>query len=114
MQILEGMWYFSLGVTNCGTQLKLSAILTNVFVLLIAYRFITSNKKVNARSLYLIGNNSFGVYFSHLAVMWVLNHIPYYEHLCYPFNAVVVVVISLMCVVVGKKILGKNAKYLAL
>lgn len=112
LQILEGIWYFSLGETNCGTQLKLSAILTNVFVLLIAYRFITSDKTVSAKSLYLIGNNSFGIYFSHLAVMWVLNHIPHYENLWYPFNAVAVVVISLMCVVIGKKVLGKNAKYL--
>lgn len=114
LQILEGMWYFSLDETNCGTQLKLSAILTNVFVLLIAYRFITSDKTVSAKSLYLIGNNSFGIYFSHLAVMWVLNHIPHYENLWYPLNAAIVVIISLMCVVIGKKILGKNAKYLAL
>ena len=114
LQILEGMWYFSLGETNCGTQLKLSAILTNVFVLLIAYRFITSDKTVSVKSLYLIGNNSFGIYFSHLAVMWVLNHMPHYENLWYPLNAAIVVIISLMCVVIGKKILGKNAKYLAL
>lgn len=114
LQILEGMWYFSLGETNCGTQLKLSAILMNVFVLLIAYRFITSDKTVSAKSLYLIGNNSFGIYFSHLAVMWVLNHIPHYEQVWFPLNAAIVVIISLMCVVIGKKILGKNAKYLAL
>ena len=30
LQILEGYWYFSMGEHNCGTQLKLSAILSGV------------------------------------------------------------------------------------
>ena len=114
LQILEGMWYFSLGETNCGTQLKLSVILTNVFVLLIAYRFITSDKTVSAKSLYLIGNNSFGIYFSHLAVMWVLNHIPHYEQVWFPLNAIIVVAVSTAFVQICRNFLGKKARYFAL
>ena len=78
MQIIEGMWYFSLGEANCGTQLKLSALLTNIFVLFLRYRFIKSDKEIRVKCLYLLGNYSFGVYFSHLAVMWMLDHIPNY------------------------------------
>lgn len=113
LQILEGMCYFSLGETNCGTQLKLSAVLTNVFVLLIAYRFITSDKTVRARPLYLIGNNSFGVYFSHLAIMWVLNHIPHYAQVRFPLNAMIVVAVSMFLVQLCRKNWGDIAKYFA-
>lgn len=114
LQILEGLWYFSLGETNCGTQLKLSAILTNTFALLLAYRFLKSGKTINARHLYLIGNYSFGIYFSHLAVMWVLDHLPYYTQVLYPLNAMIVIIASTLCVFIGKKILGSYSKYLAL
>ena len=114
LQILEGMWYLSLEEANCGTQLKLSVLLTNIFVLLLAYRFIKSDKAIHAKFLYLLGNCSFGVYFLHLAVMWILDHIPNYAQVVYPLNAAIVVVTSLFLVIAGKKVFGKYARYLAL
>lgn len=104
------------GANNCGTQLKLSALLTSVLFILIGYIFINMDKLkgVKVKWLYIIGNYSFGIYFSHLAVMSVLRHIPYYSFVVYPVNAIVSVILSLICVIIGKKILGRYSKYLAL
>lgn len=79
-----------------------------------SYEFVNSNK-FNLKILRLLGDNSFGIYFSHLAVMSVLGQIPFYsEYIFYPVNAIIAVFVSLLCVLVGKKILGRYAKYLAL
>jgi peptidoglycan/LPS O-acetylase OafA/YrhL len=115
LQVLEGYFYFSMGEMNCGTQLKLTAILTGIIFAILAFRFIGSNRRNNMKLLYLLGNYSFGIYFSHLAVMGVLNKLPYYSKIAiYPFNAILAVFLTFICVILGKKILGKNSKYLAL
>lgn len=115
VEILEGYWYLSMGETNCGTQLKLSAIFSGTFFAILAFRFINSERKCSARVLHLLGDYSFGIYFSHLAVMAVLSHIPYYsEYVIYPFDSIVTIIITVACIFIGKKILGKYSKYLAL
>lgn len=115
LQILEGYWYLLMGETNCGTQLKLTSILAGVLFAILSFRFVNSGKNPNIKILYLLGNNSFGIYFSHLAVMSILIHIPYYtKFVIYPFNAIIAIIVSLACVFIGKKLLGKYSKYLAL
>lgn len=50
-----------------------------------------------------------------LAVMSVLSHLPYYNKFAvFPLNALIAISVSLLCVIIGKKLLGKYAKYLAL
>lgn len=115
LQMLEGYWYFSMGEVNCGTQIKLSAILAGTIFLLIAYRFIEAEKRISVPFLQLLGDHSFGIYFSHLAIIAVLNQVTLYtKYVLYPINAIVVVILSLICVMLGKKIMGKFGKYLAL
>lgn len=115
LQIAEGFWYFSMGESNCGTQVKLTSILAGSVFMMLTYRFLESSKKYDIKFLKLLGDCSFGVYFSHLAVMTVLGHIPYYaDFVIYPLNAVLAIILSLICVLLGRKILGKYAKYLAL
>lgn len=114
LQILAGYWYYSMGVENCGTQLKLSSILSGTIFMMIAYRFINSKIKANIKILHLLGDCSFGIYFSHLAIMSILKHfVPFFSKIFYPFNAIIVVIVSLLVVLAGKKILGKYSKYLA-
>lgn len=109
------MWYLSLGESNCGTQLKLSAVLTGSVAVLLAYRFVESDKKVDIKWLEVLGNYSFGIYFSHLAIMWLLGHLENYTRFIrYPFNALIVTAVSLICVFIGRRMLGKFAKYWAL
>ena len=115
LQMLEGYWYWSLGYTNCGTQLKLSSILSGVFFAILGYKFINIKKTCNCRFLYVLGNYSFGIYFSHMAVMHVLNFLPYYtKYVVYPFNGVVVILCSFIMCYIGKKILKKHSWIIAL
>lgn len=115
LQIAEGYFYYLMGESNCGTQLKLSAILAGNLFCVVAFNFIRQERIVHINVLYHLGNASFGIYFSHIAVMRVLGKIPYYtEYVIYPLNAIIAISVSYMCAMIGKKILGRYGKYLAL
>lgn len=115
LQVMEGYWYLSMGEQNCGTQSKLSAIITGVIFVLLTYKYIISENVPTNKYLKILGDKSFGIYFSHLAVMGVLGKIPYYKVIAiYPLNAVIAILVSFACVIIGEKILGKYARYLAL
>ena len=115
LQIAEGYYYYRLGEPNCGTQLKLTSVLTGLLFAILAFRLIESEKCREIKLLYLLGEYSFGIYFSHLAVMAVLNQIPHYKSIAvYPLNALIALVLTTLCVIAGRRVLGKNSKYLAL
>lgn len=114
-QIAEGFYYYTLGYENCGTQLKLTSIISGVLFALMAYNYVIHGTTRNVKVLELLGDNSFGIYFSHLAVMAVIVHIPVYtRYVSYPITAVITIVLTTICVLIGKKIGGKYSKYLAL
>ena len=113
IQVLEGYWYYIIGDINCGTQLKLSAILTGSLFSILAYKLIYS-KRISASFLKILGDHSFGVYFSHIAVMKCLEFIPRYSELCvFPLNAGVTVIVSLILVQFLRKLFGKYAMLFA-
>ncbi len=114
LQFAEGYWQHSKGIANCGTQLKISAIFTGVCFVMLAYQFINSKKEYSNKILKLLGDSSFGIYFSHIAVMAALSILPVYNTVLYPLNAVIVLVVNMFFVYIGKKILGKYDKYLGL
>lgn len=114
-QIAEGFYYYTLGYENCGTQLKLTSIISGVLFALMAYNYVIHGTTRNVKVLELLGDNSFGIYFSHIAVMAVIGHIPVYtRYISYPITAVITIVLTTICVLIGKKILGKYSKHLAL
>lgn len=114
-QFAEGYWYYCLGDSNYWTQLKLSSIMTGLFFVLLAYKFICFKRVYKIKWLKLLGDYSFGIYYSHLAIQYVLSIVPYYnKFVIFPLNTIVVTVITTICVFIGKKLLGKYAKYLAL
>ena len=109
LQMLEGYGWLLLGDTNCGTQLKITSLITNILFLLISYQFIISDKlNLKNKLLIYIGNCSFGIYLSHIMVMNVLKQIDFYLALPYFINSIVVFVVTLICVIIGQKILGKR------
>lgn len=115
VQIGEGFWYLHLGEANCGTQMKLSAIASGAVFSVMAYQFIYSKRECRSTVLKRLGDISFGIFFSHMAVMTALGKIPYYRQLTpYPVNAIAVIAVSSFCVCLGRKLLGKYAKYMAL
>ncbi|WP_081781956.1 acyltransferase [Ligilactobacillus equi] len=114
-QILEGYWYLKLGETNCGTQLKLSSILTGTIFVILIYKFIYSDNSVRVNVLKVLGDYSFGIYFAHLAVMTVLSKLSNYSTVAiYPVNGVVAILVTFALSFIGRKILGKYSGYLAL
>ena len=114
LQIIEGYCYLALGEKNCGTQLKLSALLTGMIFVNLAFRYIIDEKKDSIKIFNILGNCSFGIYFSHLAVMSVLKKVPYYKNTIFPVNAFIVLLSCSIFVFVGRRVLGKYAKFFAL
>ena len=114
IQMLEGYWYYSMGISNCGTQMKLSAVLSGLLFCILAFKYIETDSLKAFTPLVALGNNSFGIYFSHLFIKKLLSVIPGYSKFdIFPFNAVVLITLSLVIVVIGHIILGKFAKYFA-
>ncbi len=115
LQILEGYWYYSMGEENCGTILKITAVLSCVLFSFLIYWYLGTESAPAPKIFHFLGGYSFGIFFAHLAVMAILKHVPYYiEYVIFPLNAVVTIASTLLCVVIGRKLLGKYAKYLAL
>ena len=115
LQFAEGYLYYLNGVINCGTQLKLSAIGSGLTICIYAFRFIHSDLYINEFSflLKLIGDNSFGIFFCHIAIMMVLNKMPGYKTIVtFPLNGMIALLISLLFTILVKRLLKSYAKYL--
>lgn len=109
LQIAEGYGWLLLGENNCGTQIKLSSLLTSSLFLLIVYTILnTSTIKVNNKYLRSLGDYSFGIYLCHPMVMIILGAAPYYSKSPYMVNTTIVLCISWGCCLIANKILGKR------
>ena len=114
LQMAEGYWYLQNNSTDCGTAMKLSAMLTSSLCCLLLYRFICNEKAPSVPVFKLLGDYSFGIYFSHLAIKKVVGHFfHFFANLPFPVNGIILILLSLLFVIVGRKVLGKYAKYVA-
>lgn len=118
LQMLEGYWWMKLGNVNCGTQNKVSTLLTSSLFLLIVYKLLQSEKQIKynflTRGIELLGDCSFGIYLSHILVIRYLKRLlPIYGDLPFCLNSLTVLIVSFACVLIGR-FLCKNAKYLGL
>ena len=115
IQIAEGYALHLQGITNCGTQAKVSSWLSNIFFMLTAYIFITKwNISPKSRIMALLGTYSFGIYLVHILVIKALafQSIIHFPH---GIRSIVVLFISLALVFFLSKICGKKiSKYLGL
>jgi len=115
LQMAEGYMWFLMNSANSGSQMKITTVLTGAIFVILAYRFVHSEREFKCRPLAFLGDISFGIYFSHVAVIWLLNHIPYVSSLYFfPLSSIAVFLIDVILVFVGRKLLGKFGKYLAL
>lgn len=118
---IEGyIWYINGNQDMATTQIKFTSLLTSVTVCILAYFFIEGKHEAVGKNtiktlLVKIGDCSFGIYLSHVAVMTILNKISRYILLVFPINTMIVLLVSTICVMLGNKILGeKIGKYLGL
>ena len=116
LQMAEGFVLRGIGAPDFGTQVKLTAVLTSVIAILIAYRVLEDGKvNMENRFLKLVGDYSFGIYLSHLLIRIVLMHIPYYSSIIYPVNSMILTAVSLGFCYFGNKVLGnKMGRWLGL
>lgn len=84
LQMLEGYWYYSLGHENCGTQVKLTTLLSTALFVLLAYKFVLRQIPY------------------------------YSEYVLYPLNEIVATTVSFAMCCLGKKILRKHSWIMAL
>lgn len=107
LQIAEGYWLFQLGSDLYIRQTKLSAMLSTTIFLLIAYRYLISRRKMEINPiLKLIGDYSSGIYFCHMLIKQILPYFPYYNHLPFGANSVVIIFFSFLLVYGGDNLLG--------
>lgn len=119
LSICEGLVWRKMGNNDMATtQLRISSIITSMSSICFAYKFIKSEKNLSkniiGKVLVLIGNTSFGVYFSHLLIMDFLAATPIWKYALFPLNSIIILSISVIGVLIGNKILSKFAWVLGL
>ncbi len=107
LQIAEGYIWLLLGERNCGTQLKLTSLLTSTLFLLMIYTILTQGKcHIRSNILRSLGDYSFGIYLCHLFIMRYVWIVPFYRLIPFPLNPAVVVALSFLCCYIGNKVCG--------
>lgn len=105
LQMAEGYRWLMLGEINCGTQMKLTAILTSTLFLLIAYTALNSSRfDIKNSFLIMIGDYSFGIYLCHILIIKCLrDYVPLYRDIPFPITSIIVLLLSLaFCYLVDK------------
>jgi surface polysaccharide O-acyltransferase-like enzyme len=110
LQTAEGYGWLMLGEMNCGTQLKLTSLLTSVLVMLIAYEILKSGRyDIKNKFLCMLGEYSFGIYLCHLMIMHnLILHVPAYNSIPYPITSVIILLLSFGCCYIGNKVCGER------
>lgn len=115
IQTGEGYALHLQGIVNCGTQAKISAWLTNIIFMLIAYTFISKwNFTPKSKIMELLGKYSFGIYLIHIPIIRIINHQPF---ISFPTGilSIVVLLLSLILVILISTVCGKKmTRYLGL
>ncbi len=107
-QIGEGYWLWQQDLPGAGTQLKLSALLTNVILMLVFYKVLNnSGFEVKNKIIKLIGDYSFGIYLSHIAIIDILSYFNLYRGR-FPINSVIVLFLSLSFCITLSTICGQK------
>lgn len=114
LQILEGLlwWYFG-NAARAVSQVKVTNIFTCLVVLALGYRFINSARGYNENNLgykmlVCIGNCSFGVYLAHPLILQYLYKIPQFGQLVFPLNAMLLLILTLICVIIARLLLKEK------
>lgn len=116
IQGVEGfIWYWMGNFDMATTQLKMSSIITTGLFCIRAYIYIEADDLnlneqpvILKKILKVLGDNSFGIYLSHMLIIRILNKLVPMANI-FPINAIFVIMISTVCVMMAHRILGKHA-----
>ena len=107
--IFEGLvWYGLNNIDMATTQLRITSLLTSVSFLLLCYRYLTADERMNhcSKVLFVLGEYSFGIYFSHILIQRILKKLAF-DMMIFPFDSIFMILISACCVWIGRRMLGK-------
>lgn len=110
LQTAEGYGWLMLREMNCGTQFKLTSLLTSVLFMLIAYEILKSGRyDIKNKFLCMLGDYSFGIYLCHLMIMHnLILHVPAYNSIPYPVTSVIILLLSFGCCYIVSKVCGER------
>lgn len=116
LQMAEGYLWFTVDPAGCGSQLKLSSILSSSIFLLITYyvlercapRVNRGSPKPKSRLLCTIGDYSFGIYLVHMMFLKGLQHLEFYSAIPYPLTSLIVLSVSLIFCYACTAVMGKR------
>lgn len=120
VQVIEGfIWYnFFDNIDIAISQIKISTMISSMVFLILCYFYIIDNKLINNQVnniLNYVGNNAFGIYLCHPAILIVLNKFQLYKNIPFPISSIIIISISLVFILLGRKIVGKKiSKYIGL
>lgn len=117
LQMAEGYLWFTVDPAGCGSQLKLSSILSSSIFMLITYyvlelcapRVNRGSHEPKSRLLCTIGDYSFGIYLVHMMFLKGLQHLEFYYAIPYPLTSLIVLSVSLIFCYACTAVMGKRA-----
>ena len=115
----EGLFWYNYGNVDMTTsQLRLTSLGISIIVIMLSYFYLKSEKSLRCNAvnkiLLLIGDASFGIYLSHMLILKFAKLLPVWKYAIFPINSIIILTISLLCVLIGKKLLKKNSWLLGL
>lgn len=108
MQMTEGYLLYKSGWNNPGTQLKLSNLLSSSLCMILCYQCLESKMIIQCRLLSVIGNYSFGIFFTHIMFLNLLGASPVWERIPFIVNSAIIVTVSFLFCYLLRIILGQR------
>ena len=108
LQMVEGYLWFTVDPAGCGSQLKLTSILSSSIFMLIIYSVLSSNHGTKCRLLGTIGDYSFGIYLVHMMILKALEPMTLYSAIPYPVTSLIILIISFIFCNVFTAVTGKR------
>lgn len=109
LQMAEGYLWYTVDPIGCGSQLKLTSLLSSSIFMLIIYCVLASrHNEPYSRFLSTIGDYSFGIYLAHMMILKALQSLEFYSAILYPVNSIIVLSISFVFCYICTASLGKK------
>lgn len=109
LQMAEGYLWYKTDPAGCGSQLKLTSILSSsIFILMMYSVLLNRNQQPKSRLLCMIGDYSFGIYLVHMMFLKLLENFDLYKLIPYPINSIVVLAISFIFCYTCSTVFGKK------
>ena len=108
LQMGEGYLWSTVDPAGCGSQLKLTSILSSSIFMLIIYSVLSSNHGTKCRLLSTIGDYSFGIYLVHMMILKALEPMTLYSAIPYPVTSLIILIISFIFCNVFTAVTGKR------